>query len=653
MLQQWIKDKKVTSKILISELAEQHEIFAAQELNKYFNKMTGQEIPIQKGGIKNETEPAIILLNLKRPANLDHHPELPVHQIKDDGFLIQSIGNKLYIAAVKEFGLVFGVYQYLQTIYRIQFSGYEPEGEMVPNKNTLEHGALSIVQNPELNYRGLQSVNDIKRIDWMAKNGFNTARYYLSLDYWDQKSQPLVHELKKRGIQIAFGHHIFHRVLPFDKYSKEFPEFFHQENGQTKAVQQFHWKLGNIKVIDEIVYVLEKFIERHPEIDILDFWPADGDSDISEEDYEIWTQKKFDRQNESWKNNVCGSRPNARLGNPYKAEVYASLVTKVATTLARRFPNLKISSCHYVDLVQPSLNVLLPKNVIPFIVMFWRCSKHSLFDSNCEINKQYAKVIQEWTNMYQDRPIYLYEYYMGMDCHASLPFPCLTTMFQEWKELRKIGIQGACIQSYDNHNIPYDINYTAFSKLAWDLEYPFQKHLDNYCLSMYGDSKYHIKKIYQTLENKVQEMKHFEPGIENYIHFLDIKTIDSFLTLIHQAFIENKSTRNLYNLMRLKCWMLYVKEALDVSHKIHLKKEKPNACIQSLTHLTKSIQEIKDMKLDIFYYPTNTKFVSMDDIWDKPSIWTRELALLQKESWIQDVFDPNILKNNNSVVDLD
>lgn len=559
----WVKNNQAVGQITIAHTAGAAEIHAAQELSQYFERISDAALPVVTG-IRSRTTPSIIIIDASRPANRPLLAGMPVDELRHDGFFIHSAGADLFIAANEPSGLVFGVYQYLTLVLKVRFFDFGLEGEDIPCLDTVEHAAVAILKNPRLRYRGMQQPMDVQRLDWMIKNGFNYARYHFSpdaLEWWDQNGAALTHKLQKRGIRLAFAHHLFDKLIPEKKYLDDNSDFFPIVNGKRGRQNQFSWSLQNQTVLQEVIRVLEDFLGRHPEIDMLDFWPADGFYSLDEEDYRAITGGESPQRG-AWEKQAHGRSPTGRLGDPNKAKIYALLIKPVAEALGKRFPKLVISTLHYVDLTQPCPDVRLPDNVAPVPTMYWRCIKHTLLDEQCLYNRQFRQILTEWTQMYPDRLIFLYEYYMGMGCHASLPYPCLTSLFAEWEEMIRMGIGGAHIQSCDHHAVPYAINYLAFAALAWDNPPTLEGFLRDYCRGFFGEAAEAVYRIYQLWEEGVQQAEDTQPGVSFFARMFTPERVQQCRTILDDAMRGAHDPKVIYRLARLIILMEYARQAL-------------------------------------------------------------------------------------------
>lgn len=649
---EWVKNKKTQACIKISNMAKVHEKFAAEELSKYFEKMGQVKLPISTISEADDSSPSIYILDASRPSNLRFLKGTELDQLKDDGFIIKSVGNRLLITSKEPSGLVYAVYQYLNRVYGVSFLDYAPHGENVPKLSNLSHDRLDILINPELKYRSLQDTYDLRRIDWMIKNGFNYTRLHKPSEWWDHHSGPLIQELKKRGIKVAYAHHIFQHILPTESYFDTHPDYFPLINGKRTKRTQFSWAVDSEEALNEAIYNLVDLFERHPEIDMLDFWPADGECEITPEEYRNLTGKELDTDGE-WTKHVSGSSIEARLGNPNKERVYAIMLQKVADVFKEKLPNVTISSLHYVDLIQPCPDVRIPENVIPFITLYWRCIKHPITSGSCKYNKQYLQVIHEWAEMYPGRDLYFYEYYLGMDRHSSLPYPLLTSLFEEWDELKKIGITGAMAQSCDTQSVPYNINFLAFTDIAWKHSSSRDEYIDKYCKDFFMDASENMKELYHSWEESCQYTDHTQPGFDRFHNILPPTVLADNHKLIIESLSTSKDPKVIFRLSRLLQLVVYAQKVSEFGPKYQelmqselsgqdnpdLKRE----LLPQLKDILELIQALKDNDQDIFQHYKETTLLRIPFVKRKVTPYERDYARLMKEQVNEDDEDPDII----------
>lgn len=651
--------RNILGQIVIAKTAAPYEKFAAEELQSYFLKMTGLEMPIEMG-FEQRNGPSIYILDGSRPSHRRRLSFSALDQLKDDGYLIQTHQDSVYISSKEPFGIVYGVYQYLTRVFGVYFYDYGPEGETVPQFNNLEHGLLSIVKNPKLKYRGLQMVHCPKRLDWMAKNGFNNNRLGNEKDlaFWDKKLNEIEGEHLKRGIKINFGHHIFHLLLPRKQYMDDNPEYFQEIDGQRKTVDQFYWSFENSKeALEEACYNLKYFLKRHPSISMLDFWPTDGICDLREKDYKTITGENF-YEDDSWRENIAGSSVEARFGDPHKARVYAIYTKHVADYLGRHFPDLTVTITAYGDLTQPCRKEILPKNVSPFIAMYWRCYKDNIFDEDCVYNKQYLQIIKEWTDMYPDQDIYLSEYYMGMKAYACLPYPIISTIFSEWAGLIELGINGAKVHTgneADNAVVPYFINYLAFQAIVWEDFDSAEEFIEHYCKVFYQEANQPIFNMYMNWEKTLLTAPgDTQPSAHFFHQFFKRETVNvsfQYLREARELTIDPIVSKRIF---KLEQWLHYVDLVLDLSQDLEksnqLSKNNVNdedlekALLAKLEKVDCCVKKLIQSGLNIYGFPLPTKWFRKGELRKGKSFWERQIGALKKADWVKEEFNNDILQ---------
>lgn len=655
----WVKARKALGQIAIARTASDHECFAAEEMAKYLGLISGVKVPVVKGLRKRE-RPSLIIVDASRPAHAEFIRDIPVSDLEHDGFIIRSVGPDVYVVSMEASGVVYGTYQYLTRVLGVTFYDYAPQGEDIPYLDTIEHGPVDIIRNPRLSFRGMQGTYALKRIDWMAKNGFNWTRLFYkhanrsgSFDWWDKNSPPLVAELKKRGIRIAFGHHLFHMILPDDIYIEDHPDYFPMVDGKPVWRPQFRWSLKNPDVMKEVIFRLEEFLSRHPEIEIIDFWPTDGLCDIEDDEYVAMTGELPKRG--EWEKTCSGKAPIGRLGDPNKARVYALLTKTVAEALAPRFPNLKMSTLYYTDLIEPCPDVELPDNVIMGLVPYWRCRKHSLFDDRCDYNSQYKQAFEALPASCGARSFHIYEYYMGMGAQVSLPYPCITSMFKEWPRLMQLGVCGTTVQSSDAQAVPYNVNYLAFLAIAWGNASSVEEYLTDYCKGYFGEVWEYVFKMYMLWEEGCQNAP---ADTQPSSAFLNLIFTDEELVqcreLLDQAMHSTNDPKLLFRISRLIILTEYARKVLELCEfyypaAVDQRRGKP------IDHLEKSLlpmlkpmsdyaRRLAELGLEISSLSVPTEFKREEPGPPKPSKWESLRAKILKEEWVAKEFDPDVIE---------
>ena len=369
------------------------------------------------------------------------------------------------------------------------------------------HGDVDIIDNPACWYRGMQANTSekeeplVERIDWMAKNGFSHLLVHLKEGTTFDNVRPwLLPALAKRGIKLAYGHHMFWRFFgdegyaAHEKFYRERPDFYPLIDG--KRVQgkkksdsglvfdrQLCWCLTNRDLIGTVARQVIGIARKNPEADIISFWPDDGMAPACEcRDCKAVVTRE-DIKETCWEK-VSGR--GGKRGDRGKMHQYIHFANSVAEKLAEVYPKIKLSILSYVDLADPPVDIKLHPSIRVCLAIYGRCSKHVLTDASCDINSQYVESIKEWLKVIPAESLYLYTYEMGMNSWRSLPWPVVKNLFEEWQWLKEKKIGGTHIQSATGHIGVYGLNYLAVSHLMREKADGFDRFISGYSEKFFG-----------------------------------------------------------------------------------------------------------------------------------------------------------------------
>lgn len=525
--QVWAKNGKALGPIVIPTNPSPAELFAAEELQKYLNRITGAQFEIRRG-LANLPKRALVLAVLDRPSVASLLPEGLSQGIRYDGYRWQSKGDTLYIVANEPFGLVFGTYEFLRQKAGAVFLEYAPWGEEIPHLKILAHDPLDEVRNPRLLVRGMAAQWDwgpeqlLRRIDWLAKNGLNAIqKSTLEATRWEKERAWLEPELEKRGMWMETGCHTFQELLPAEAYRDEHPEYFALLEGKrsTEENRALTWCLSNPELREEVARNLIRFARENPTIRILGVQPNDGSAPLCEcDDCRAYVQDAV--AEEGWEERTQGLRKGARGSHPYKTHGYLRFANEMAQRLVEAFPQRRISILAYTDLTNPPKGLKPHPAVNVCLALYHRCAKHTLNDPDCPVNRRFNQALQEWLDATDEQWVYFYEYYMGMSAWLSLPYPTLTSMFAEWDDFISRGVKGAHVQSATGHLGVYGINYLAFARLAWDNPPTLDEYLKEYSSSLYAEAAEPVEAIFRLWEEAMNNEEHVNPNALEFAHKL-------------------------------------------------------------------------------------------------------------------------------------
>lgn len=220
-----IKDNKALSSICITSDASDDVRYAASELQKYINKITG--ISLQINGAKSIGNK--IMIN-------DCFEDAP-----NGSFKIHAIGDSILKIEGSGRGVVYAIYDFLEYL---GCRYYDANALLIPQLSQIKVDTnYNKIWKPIFSTRDVYyaSTRDSLYIDWHRQNHSTNGRR------------------KEWGLWV----HTLPGLLSADEYFKDHPEYFAMRNGKRVATQLC---LSNPEVLTIVASNLKKLIDKSPSI---------------------------------------------------------------------------------------------------------------------------------------------------------------------------------------------------------------------------------------------------------------------------------------------------------------------------------------------------------------------------------------------------
>ena len=188
------------------------EAFAVEELVAYVKRITGAELSDAESATSGAYP---IYIGTEARERLQ---EFDWDKLGEEGFLLRSGPEGLYIAGAKELGTLYGVYTLLER-FGVRWFMPDEIGEVIPSVRDLRVGDLDESQTPSFKYRWIGSG------DWALKNRMNIAV--------DVHGEPV-------GPQWKWGFHTHFLLIPPETYFDEHPEWFAEVGGRRRRPKDKH-----------------------------------------------------------------------------------------------------------------------------------------------------------------------------------------------------------------------------------------------------------------------------------------------------------------------------------------------------------------------------------------------------------------------------
>lgn len=482
--------------IIIRQSVTPREQFAAEELQKYIQKMTGARLLICDDGMQAELQ-----LILGGPAHNSAAGELISEQDFNrlvpgpEGFLIKSFGEqKLLLAGSEgdfERGTIYAVYEFLERFCGCSLSAYShPDvdaGEYVPQTDVLTVGNIeyckpcadrpfrgACVQYSDCAGNPVRALN-LPFFDFLAKNRYNYFYTWTNV-YEKLKETGMTAELDRRGIRLCIGHHdALDLFLPADgnryfpeKYYETHPAYFRLQEDGTRFRPVDHWGQmilchRNEEMIRQISENIITWLGQNPEVGIVALMPHDGAADQC----------------------VCDL-----CRNYSKTENFVYFVNEVAKRVKAVHPHVRIAFSIYVDIWECPANMELDPSLLVLEATWYQDGLRTVGkpDGSCLNGTHFEKNLLQWQAT--GAQVAYYEYYMGVYQERQRYIPMADEIQAIWKRFQKKGILGASTQIECFHLWNYIFNFYTFGRTAYDSTLSMEDNLERFSRIFGGGAPY-------------------------------------------------------------------------------------------------------------------------------------------------------------------
>lgn len=499
--------------IIKPAVATPRENLAAEDLQRYIQKISGANLPI-----KMDNEPVkgnLILIGgperNKKTAELISQDQFDALVPGPEGMMIKTFGNdKLVLAGSSkntfeyERGTLYAVYEFLEANLGCSFAAYGQSGtgmgEYVPVNRSVSIAAVNYVQGKsDLPYRTAilhYSRPDTKPIpidhtltvpfmDWLIKNRYNRM-LAMETVYEPLKSTGLLEEAKKRGLTFSVGHHESSFLfLPPDgnKYFSEayhitHPEYYKlQDDGMryySKNIWGGQWIFcsRNQGAINEVAGNINKWLTKNPYVDMVCLWPNDGAGEHC----------------------ICPDcAPHSKTAN------YVYFANEVVKIVSKEHSSAKIDLLTYGDLWPYTGIELHPSLLVD--QANWNSTgmrAHGKNDGTSLIGTSYMDNAKNWSA--HGAKMVHYDYYMGSFGWHQLYYPMADEIDDIYTHMKSTGYaqgSGTQIECYNMWNFVF--NFYMFGRTSYNTSMKMADNLDRFG-QIFGAGAPHIRSYLEYAE---------------------------------------------------------------------------------------------------------------------------------------------------------
>jgi len=440
--------------IVVPDDAMKSELYAAEELKKYIARSSGDDLNIVKESECNE-ENLIYIGRCKASAELIDFCELG-----EEGFVITTKEDKLYISGNEKRGTLYGVYTFLEKYIGWRFFTTDTEMIFYERDAHIENGIYD-KQIPVLEWRDV-CIPTYLPCDIAVKRKINSS---YRRDFTEEMG----------GSFLYPGRFVHTMESLLDVPQLQQPCFSDEKN------------------LEKCIANVKTLLRGYPDARVISV--TQNDCEIGDDCYcKCEKCQKIDEEE--------GSHAGSLL----------RFVNAVADAIKDEFPNVRIMTLAYLHTVNcPKITVPRDNVIIEFAPMTL-CYNHSADDESCEINKDILADFRAWNKI--AKKIYIWDYCANFS--FTVPhFPDFHVLRKNINYYVKNKVCGMFCEGdnyYDDHMTDLvELRAYLLSKLLWEpemTEEEFDTHMDEFLLGYYGKGGKYVKDYLKLLQEAVGDERH-------------------------------------------------------------------------------------------------------------------------------------------------
>ncbi len=502
-------------RIVIPANAIPSERYAADELQRYLERMTGARFPLALDSDRS-TSREILVGDTARLRKLKLQDACA--KLGSDGFIIRTDGRNLIIAGGQPRGTLNGVYTFLEDKLGVRW--FTPELQRIPPTPRLALQSLNETHVPAIEYREVFWTEMMRNADFASRHRLNGNHYQLTA---------------KHGGRFAVYYpfvHSFDLLIPPGLFTNH-PDYFPLING--KRVNGYVQRcLSNPDVVKLAVGQVREWIRQHPEATIIS---------VSQNDTGNWCQcdkcKALDDQE----------------GSP--AASLIKFVNTIAENIEADYPNVRIDTLAYQYTRKPPKTLRPRRNVIIRLCSIECCFAHPLESCSSEENKRFRDDIIAWQPV---APLlYIWDYTPNF-ANYQQPFPNWDALQPNVQFFVQHNVKGLFEQgnySGGGNGEMGPLRAYVLAKLLWDPKTDVQRHVTEFLEAYYGKAASHIRAYLDCVERPVRNAQThahiFDSPKAAYLNDNFIASANEILEQAQQA-AEDEKIQFRVQVARLPVW---------------------------------------------------------------------------------------------------
>ncbi len=438
------------------------QVYAAEELRRFTEQMTGVQLPI----VTDETPlPACaILLGDTRFTSEILGGSADVKALGEDGFQLARSGDRVLVLGGPVRGTLYGVYELLE-----RFGGcrwYSSWHSVIPRRDTLAVPALDETQKPAFALRE-PFWFDMFDGDLAARNKVNGNTMRL--------------DAKHGGHSYRFGGglgscHTFEALCSPDTYFGTHPEYFSMVNG--KRIKEYtQLCLSNPDVLRIVTSNVLERIRKDPGASF----------------YGV-------SQNDWYNFCTCADCKAVDDAEESHAGMMIAFVNKIAEAVEKEFPEVIIETLAYQYTRKPPKTIRPRANVMPCLCTIECDFSFPITSSGFQENRAFLDDIRGWGAIC--KRLYIWDYTTNFRDYTS-PFPNVLALqgnvkFFQTNRVEYLFEQGAY---QGRHGDFAELKAWLLAKWLWNPDLPAEPLLQDFFQGYYGAAAPYVRTYFDALHS--------------------------------------------------------------------------------------------------------------------------------------------------------
>ncbi len=421
--------------------------FAAEELQRYLQRMTGVHMPIRRRPAFADDN--VLALAPQRAAD---SIALPTAAPADpSSFAIVADARGVTLASRSARGVLDAVYTLLEQ-FGCRWSLHGPHAEDVPRLSARTIDLQSVTgafrcavrgystdimtwhyTQPELFSARLE--DDRAFIDWMGKSGAN-AFFFIRHPFDTLLTiAELLPEFRRRGIDVEYGGHVIPLLLPREEY-RDHPEYF-PETADGSRTDHGNLCTSNAAALAAASDHAVRYVRDYPEMSALHIWGAD-----------LWQG--------GWCRCVACRAVTVQ-------DQSLRVCNAVARTLADAGVARPVCYLAYHDTIDAQVTLRPDDHVYAEFAPRERCYGHALDDPQCLTNRRYAAALERYVERFDGR-VRMFEYYGDAILFCGCAVPLTAVIAADLEYYRRLGVKGITMLQFGAFSLwAYSLNFLTYA----------------------------------------------------------------------------------------------------------------------------------------------------------------------------------------------